>query len=143
MGILLDIPESTGKGGSTTTGNICDWSPPYLSMFGSECFQTYLSELLNRLWLIISVYKSKSKDDINISLYKELCAETYLLLLNKFKNHEARWISTSPALHILLAYSWEIIESNNNCGLGEYSDNGLENNNKFLLIFRVSLVRKT
>ena len=32
---------------------------------------------------------------------------------------------------------------NNNKGLGEYSESGLEHNNKFLRFFRQSLARKT
>ena len=44
---------------------------------------------------------------------------------------------------MLHAYSWELIESNNNRGLGEYSESGLEHNNKFLRFFRVNLARKT
>ena len=65
------------------------------------------------------------------------------MLLSKFNNHETRRINISPTLYRLLAHSWEIIESNNNCGLGEYSESGLENDNKFLRFFRVSLARKT
>ena len=74
--------------------------------------------------------------------FKELCAGTYLLILNKFNNAEIRWINISPTLHMLLAHSWEIIEANNNYSLGEYSESGLEHNNKFLRFFRLSLARK-
>ena len=44
---------------------------------------------------------------------------------------------------MLLAHSWEIIEINNNTGLGDYSETGLEHNNKFLRFFRQFLARKT
>ena len=43
---------------------------------------------------------------------------------------------------MLLAYSWELIEINGNCGLGEYSETGLENNNKYLRFYRQYLARK-
>ena len=35
-----------------------------------------------------------------------------------------------------------LIEINGNCGLGEYSETGLENNNKYLRVFRQHLARK-
>ena len=42
---------------------------------------------------------------------------------------------------MLLAHSWELIEINDNHGLGEYSETRLENN-KFLRYFRQYLARK-
>ena len=43
---------------------------------------------------------------------------------------------------MLLAHSWELIEINGKYCLGEYSETGLENNNKFLRYFREHLARK-
>ena len=87
---------------------------------------------MKRLWLIISVYTSTTRNEINIIIFKKLCAESYLLILKKFNNSEIKWINISPTLHMLLASSWEIIEANNNYSLGEYSGSGLEHNSKFL-----------
>ena len=102
-------------------------------------------EVLNRLWVIISIYTSKPKDDleVNTTLYGELCVETYDLIINCFENSITKWINVSPTLHMLLAHSWEIIEMNKNQGLGDYSETGLEHNNKFLRFFRQILARKT
>ena len=92
--------------------------------------------MLNRLWVILVVYTSTSKDEVNTLLFRELCEETYDLLLNSFQNSESKWINVSPTLHMLLAHSWEVIENNNNCGVGEYSETSLEHNNKFLRFFQ-------
>ena len=94
-----------------------------------ECYQADLNDLLNRLWVTLSVYTSDSKDDIIVDIYKQLCIETYNLILNNFNNSEIHWINISPTLHMLLAHSWELIEKNSNRGLGEYSEGGLEHNN--------------
>ena len=44
---------------------------------------------------------------------------------------------------MLLAHSWELKEINDNYGLGEHSETGLEINNNFLRYFRQYLARKT
>ena len=44
---------------------------------------------------------------------------------------------------MFLAHSWELKEINDNYGLGEYSETGLENKNNFLRYFRQDLARKT
>ena len=136
-GIKIDMPDATGKGGTTNTGNVCervltDYQHILVSLVPPR-FQSDMIELLNRLWVLISVYTSKPKDDleVNTTLYGELCVETYDLIINCFKNSDYKWINVSPTLHMLLAHSWEIIEMNNNKGLGEYSESGLEHNNNF------------
>ena len=52
------------------------------------------------------------------------------------------WIYPSPTLHVFLSHSHELIDANKNCGLGKFSEQGLENNNKFLRFFRKTLSRK-
>ena len=96
---------------------------------------------MKRLWLIISVYTSTSRDEINTLLFKELCAETYLLILKKFNNTDIKCINISPTLLMLLAHSCEIIKANNNCSLEEYSESSIEYHNKVLHFFRLSLSR--
>ena len=143
----MDIPDATKKGGTTNTGNICerllkDHRHILVSLVPLR-FHSEMNDLLNRLWMILVVYTSTSKDEVNTLLFRELCEETYDLLLNSFQNSESKWINVSPTLHMLLAHSWEVIENNNNCGVGEYSETGLEHNNKFLRFFRQCLARKT
>ena len=104
--------------------------------------KTALSEFLNRLWVILFIYTSESKTHVNTPLYREFCANSYELLLNSFEKSENKWINISPTRHMLLAHSWELIEINDNYGLGEFSETGLEYNNKFLRFFRQYLARK-
>ena len=72
----------------------------------------------------------------------EIC-EKLAMELNICPNCNSKWINVSPTLHMLLAHFWEIIEMNNNQGLGDYSETGLEHNNNFLRFFRQCLARKT
>ena len=98
---------------------------------------------MDRLWIILFIYTSQSKNaQVNTLLFREFCADTYELLLKNFENLVKRWINVSPTLHMLLAHAWELIEINGKYGLGEYSETGLENNNKFLRYFREHLARK-
>ena len=145
-GIKVDIPDAAGKGGTTTNGNVCerllkDHRDVLVSLV-PERFQPALNEFLNRLWVILFVYTSQSKTHVNTPLFREFCAITYELLLNSFQNSESKWLNISPTLHMLLAHSWELIEINDNCGLGEFSETGLEHNNKFLRFFRQFRARK-
>ena len=145
--IKVDIPDATGKGGTTSNGNVCerllkDHRNVLVSLV-PEQFQPALNEFVDRLWIILFIYTSQSKNaQVNTLLFREFCADTYKLLLNNFENSEKKWINVSPTLHMILAHSWELIEINGNYGLGEYSETGLENNNKFLRYFREHLARK-
>ena len=49
----------------------------------------------------------------------------------------------TPTVHKTLAHSWELIDMNGGCGLGSYSEEGLESCNKLLQKIRISLSRKT
>ena len=143
----MDIPDPTGKGGTTKSGNVCDWllndhRHILVSLVPVTC-QCKIIELLNRICVILSVYTSKYKDVVNTALFRVFCEETYYFILNSFQNSETKWINISPTLHMLLAHSWEIIENHNNTGLGEYSETGLEQNHKFLRFFRQFLAHKT
>ena len=53
------------------------------------------------------------------------------------------WIELSPSAHIVLAHSAELIADNGNKGLLNYSESGLEANNKFLRQYRLNRSRKT
>ena len=128
------LPEKVGL--PTNTGNICERllkdHRHILVSLAPLRFHSEMNNLFNRLWVILVVYTSTSKDEVNTLLFRELCEETYDLLQNSFQNSESKWINVSPTLHLLLAHSRKVIENNNNCGVGEYSETGLEHNNKFL-----------
>ena len=106
-------------------------------------FQEAYRTLLCRLWVIVKIYTSQRK--VDIGQFKEFCLDTYNYILMNFNNNSAetkRWISISPTVHALLAHSWELIANNDGKGCGEFSESGLENNNKFLRFYRCNLARK-
>ena len=76
--------------------------------------------------------------EINVALYKELCTSVYLKLISRFK-----WAVISPSLHRFLSHSWELIEVNENHGLGSGSEAGLEATNKLVKHLRIHGARKT
>ena len=49
----------------------------------------------------------------------------------------------TPTVHALLCHSNELIEGNEGFGLQDYSESGLEANNKFMRFYRQFLARKT
>ena len=143
MGITMDAADLTGKGGNTNKGDVCQRLMTQHKDVLVECvpevFHESFKELIDRLWVCIKVYTGTSK--VNIEEYKKFCIETYEFLLDNFSNTN-RWISISPTLHSLLAHSWEIISANDGVVLGEYTEGGLENSNKFLRFYRTRLSRK-
>ena len=54
-----------------------------------------------------------------------------------------KWIRFTPTAHTVLAHSAELIEQNNGRGLLNYTESGLEANNKFLRQYRMNFLRKT
>ena len=108
--------------------------------FVPERFQDNLRDLMCKLWVIIKIYTGK--DQVHVTEYKQFCLSVYYLILDSFNNQETRWINISPTLHALLAHSWELISNNDGRGLGEFSEGGLEHNNKFLRFYRRNLARK-
>ena len=103
-------------------------------------FKEEYHTLLCHLWVIIKIYNSKRK--VNIEKYKEFCVLTYNHILANFNNTDSRWINISPTLHSILAHSWELIQNNDDKGLGVFSEGGLENCDKFLRFYRRNLSRK-
>ena len=123
-GTRWDAPDSSGKGGTTTNGNIAR------DLLQNEVNrEIVISELLahsqekmhffcQSLSIILGVMSSKKK--VNIEEYKTFCTELYLFLPKKFpriRNCHIRgpWISITPTLHKVFAHSWEL---NDGEGLG-------------------------
>ena len=78
--------------------------------------------------------------------YRSFSLDTYRLILTGFNNDRAeekkQWIFISPTLRALLAHGHELVQINNNRGLGDYTEQGLKHNNKFLRFFCQHLARK-
>ena len=113
----MDVPDPTGKGGTTTTGNVAhallsnEKNFKVLVSTIPEEFQKSLHECLTRLYVICKLYNSTYF--INIEGFKDFCLETKLLLLRSFTNNNKSWIFFTPTIHALLEHSAELIETNN------------------------------
>lgn len=139
-GITMDAADPTGKGGNTNKGDNCsrlltDYSHVLIELVPLE-YREDFKELLCRMWVTVKVYTSK--ESVDVVQFKAFCLETYNLILSKFNNAASKWISIPPTVHSL----WELIQLNDNKGLGEFTESGLENSNKFLRFYRQNLARK-
>ena len=57
---------------------------------------------------------------------------------NDFGNEFTRCINISPTVHSLLAHSWELFERNGRDFVSEFSESGLEADNKFMKAIHAS-----
>ena len=150
-GIKWDVPDSSGKGGTSTTGNVARDLLHNSSNRGiivtelliqrREVFRIYGQHLS----VILRVFSSKQK--VKVEIYKEFCTNLYVFLIVSFPRVTHRekpgpWISITPALHKLLGHSWELIQLNEGFGLGNLDESGLEGCNKILRNIRTRLSRK-
>ena len=146
-----DKPDSTGKGGTSTTGNTAR-----VLLYRRENRDLIISNLpeqhretLRKVMLMFSVIcrVMSSKREVNIDAYKSYCTELYLVLINDFPRQFHRhlpgpWISITPSVHKLLGHSWELMQNNDSHGLGSLDESGLEGCNKILRSIRTNLSRK-
>ena len=75
---------------------------------------------------------------IDSSKFKSLCKNTMLVIAKDFP-----WAKVNHTLHGALQHSSELIEMNDDRGLGGYSEEGLEANNKNVRHFLEHLSRKS
>ena len=152
--IKWDFPDSTGKGGTTTTGNVARellLNPENRKIIIGEILEKDREAVLRygeQLAVILRVFCSS--ESVNVQQYKDFCTQLYLHLIDSFprqrrseKNLAGPWISITPTLHKLLAHSWELIELNNSEGLKRLDESGMEGCNKILRRIRMNLSRKT
>ena len=153
LGEKWDFPDTTGKGGTSTTGNTArrilyhGGREVVIASF-PERFQNSTRKIGQYLSVVLRLFSSDKKIDVNE--YREICTNLYLMYLecfptqkNSSKPIENTWIRISPSLHKLLAHSWELIDRNDDKGLKCFDESGLEANNKVLRSIRLNLSRKT
>ena len=148
-GIKWDVVDKTGKGGTTTTGNVArrllhsKASRDLIVSSLPDDHRDKISFLGQQLSTILRVMSSKEK--VNVDKYKNLCYSVYIFLLQKFQSQtkQCSWVSITPTVHKLLAHSWELIDSNDGYGLGSLDESGLEGCNKLLRNVRTCIARKT
>ena len=88
--LAVNIPDGTGMGGTSTTGNVCHLlftaQRGDLAAQVPECYQEDMKELITRFWVIIKLYGSDHQ--IHTAAYKEFCLETEKFLLSHFRNDD-------------------------------------------------------
>ena len=149
-----DLPDSTGKGGTTTTGNVARELLYNSNNRGiiveqvPEQYRESFGRYGQSLATILRVLSCKEK--VNVDIMKDFCTDLYLFLLKNFppqdskkkKTNTETWLSITPTLHKVLAHSWELIELNNGEGLASLDESGMEGCNKVLRRIRTNLSRK-
>ena len=148
LGERWDFPDGAGKGGTSTTGNtarrILHHGRDIVTQLVPVNYQQIMRQFGQHLSVIIRVFCSGKT--VNVKEYKKLCTTLYLFLLRSFphvRNEPGTWISITPSVHKLLGHSWELIEMNEDCGLKNFDESGLEASNKVLRTIRLKLARKT
>ena len=145
--LAIDIPDFTGKGGTSTTGNVIhsllsdENKLQVLVSQVPEQFQDKLHDCISRGYAIVKLYNSSEK--INVPVFKDFCFTTKKLFLTSFNDSNNKsWIYLTKTVHGLLEHSSELLEANNCEGLGKLSESSLECNNKILRIIRMTQSRK-
>ena len=94
-----------------------------------------IDHLVLNMAVILTIINSDRK--VKIDEHEEFCRSTYLHVSS------IPWIEFTPSAHIVLGHSAELIEENDKTGLLNYSESGIEANNKFLRQYRINKSRKT
>ena len=96
--IIMEVPDSTGKGGTSTNGNTVpiilgnDKNRQLLSSLVPDNYREINNDIILRLWLIMSIYNSN--DEVN-EYFNDFCNETCILLLTSFNKDQKNWIYIS------------------------------------------------
>ena len=140
-GISIEKPDPTGHGGTTTTGNVAKslLNTTHRTLLTKHIDSIDLKEKIDKIILNMAVILciKNSNRKVNIDVYREFCKNTALMV------KEVPWIKFTPSAHQVLAHSAELIENNNELGLLNYTEAGLEANNKLLRQYRINYSRKT
>lgn len=107
------------------------------NLLKKESLRSSFSEILLGLCAIIRVINSQHRQ-IDLPRFKALCTEVHHSLCINFP-----WAVISPSIHRVLAHSWEVVQMNENQGLGNQSEEGLETQNKFVRHLQIHGARKT
>ena len=85
--------------------------------------------------VILTIINSSRK--VKVAKYKEFCRTRSLLIKS------VPWIEISPSAHIAHAHSAEVIEGNNSTEMLNFTESGIEANNKCLRQYCINYARKT
>ena len=147
--LAVDVPDSTGKGGTSTTGNIVhsllskESNIQVLVSLVPTNFQEKMHDCISRVYTITKLYNSSHK--IDVPSFRIFCSDTKKIILESFNEPEPceqSWVYLTPTVHGLLEHAPELIDANNGEGLGAFTESSLECNNKMLRLIRISQSRK-
>ena len=139
--ITLEKADPTGHGGTSTTGNIAkvmlNTSNRKLLTQGIDSYELRekVDQIVLNMAVILTIINSGRK--VKVDEYREFCRATYLHVAS------ITWIEFTPSAHIVLGHSLELIEQNKNTGLLNFTECGIEANNKFLRQYRINKSCKT
>ena len=135
-----EVNSSVAKTGGSTTGEVGraffskEFLPTILELVLPK-YQEDVSTLHKNLSAIFRIISCTKK--VDMVKYEALILETSLHIAKKFP-----WIQINYTLHGSLHHSAELIGMNNETGLGEWSEEALEANNKFIRRFAETRSRK-
>ncbi len=135
-----EVNSSTAKTGGSTTGEVgrAFFSKEFLSTILEQVHEKYRDTVMTlhkNLSAIFRIISSTRKVDM-VKL-EALIYETSLHIARHFP-----WVKINYTLHGALHHSAELIGMNNETGLGEWSEEALEANNKFVRRFAETRARK-
>lgn len=130
-----------GDAGDMVTGRAfqqfsSDEARHFLSSLVNDDVKQDFNFILLGLCATVKIINSQ-KRKVNVDNLKKLTTDVYMKLVTTFP-----WVVLSPSVHRILAHSWEVISMNNNYGLGDLSEEGLEALNKFIRQIREGGARK-
>ena len=134
------VANSVAKTGGSTTGQIGRefFSSAFLSTILElvpEPDRDNVAKLHRNLSVIFRVISCTR--DVDLVKFEELTRETSVHIADKFP-----WAQINYTLHAALHHSTELIGMNQERGLGEWSEEALEANNKFVRRFAETRSRK-
>ena len=139
--ITLEKADPTGHGGTSTTGNIAkvmlNTNNRKLLTQGidSSEVRAKIDQLVLNMAVILTIINSDRK--VRIDAFREFCRTTYLHIAS------IPWIHITPSAHVVLGHSAELIAENGCICLLNFTESGIEANNKFLRQYRINKARKT
>ena len=140
-GVTLEKLNKGGRSGTTTTGNSgriffsSKLVPVIQELIPESTVQEKILQLHKKMSILLRIISSDKT--VDITAYKTLVSDIEQLLAVHFS-----WARLNFTLHATLQHSAELIQENDDRGLGTLSEEALESNNKDLRRFMETLSRK-
>ena len=137
---INQVANSVAKTGGSTTGQVgreffTEKFLPVILDQVPERDRENVTKLHRNLSAIFRVISCTRK--VDMVKFEQLTQETSIHIAENF-----RWARINYTLHGALSHSTELIGMNDECGLGEWSEEALEANNKFIRRFAETRSRK-